>query len=99
MPAEGWGRAVGPAILGEVQKVPAVFDKVKWAYDAGQLGFSLLLGSSRILLLDQVRESLAPEHRHGADPFFRRRPDGPASAPRATRGRPLGSPAGTEALP
>jgi predicted AAA+ superfamily ATPase len=59
VPAEGWGRAVGPAILDEVQKAPAVFDKVKWAYDEGQIGFSLLLGSSRILLLDQVRESLA----------------------------------------
>lgn len=59
VPAEGWGRAVGPAILDEVQKVPAVFEKVKWAYDEGQIGFSVLLGSSRILLLDQVRESLA----------------------------------------
>ena len=59
VPAEGWGRAVGPAILDEVQKAPALLDKLKWSYDEGQLDFSVLLGSSRILLLDQVRESLA----------------------------------------
>ena len=59
VPAEGWGRAVGPAILDEVQKSPGLLDKVKWAYDEGHLAFSVLLGSSRILLLEQVRESLA----------------------------------------
>ena len=59
VPAEGWGRAVGPAILDEVQKAPNLLDKLKWSYDEGQLDFSVLLGSSRILLLDQVRESLA----------------------------------------
>ncbi|MBN1422252.1 MAG: ATP-binding protein [Planctomycetes bacterium] len=59
VPAEAWSRVLGPAILDEVQKEPGLIEKVKWAYDAGQLGFSVLLGSSRILLLDQVRESLA----------------------------------------
>jgi uncharacterized protein len=59
VPAEGWGRSVGPAILDEVQKAPALLDKIKWAYDEGRLDFTALLGSSRILLLDQVRESLA----------------------------------------
>lgn len=59
VPAEGWGRAVGPAILDEVQKSPGLLDKVKWAYDEGHVAFSVLLGSSRILLLEQVRESLA----------------------------------------
>ncbi|MFW6175594.1 MAG: ATP-binding protein [Acidobacteriota bacterium] len=59
VPAEGWARAVGPAVLDEVQKEPELLEKVKWAYDEGQLDFSVLLGSSRILLLDRVRESLA----------------------------------------
>ncbi|MCU0292886.1 MAG: ATP-binding protein [Thermoanaerobaculaceae bacterium] len=59
IPAEGWGRAVGPAVLDEVQKAPALLDCLKWAYDEGQIDFSVLLGSSRILLLDKVKESLA----------------------------------------
>jgi predicted AAA+ superfamily ATPase len=59
VPAEGWAKTVGPAILDEVQKVPDVLEKIKWAYDDGKLDFSVLLGSSRILLLDQIRESLA----------------------------------------
>ena len=48
------GRAVGPAVIDEAQKEPAVFDKVKLAYDERQIGFSVLLGSSRLLLLDRV---------------------------------------------
>jgi uncharacterized protein len=59
VPAEAWGRVVGPAVLDEVQKSPGILDKVKWAYDEGDLPFSVLLGSSRILLLEQVRETLA----------------------------------------
>ncbi len=59
VPTEAWAETVGPAILDEAQKAPAVFEKVKWAYDEGRLDFSVLLGSSRILLLDRVRESLA----------------------------------------
>lgn len=54
-----WARAVGPAVLDEAQKEPGVFDKVKYAFDDRALPFSVLLGSSRILLLDRVRESLA----------------------------------------
>lgn len=54
-----WGRAVGPAVIDEAQKEPGVFDKVKLAYDERQIAFSVLLGSSRVLLLDRVRESLA----------------------------------------
>ena len=54
-----WGRDVGSAILDEAQKEPSVFDKVKFAYDEGQLDFTVLLGSSQILLLKKVRESLA----------------------------------------
>ena len=54
-----WGRAVGAAVIDEAQKEPGVFDKVKLAYDERQIAFSILLGSSRVLLLDRVRESLA----------------------------------------
>ena len=45
----GW--VVGPAIVDEAQKEPGVFDKVKLAYDERQIAFSVLLGSSRLLLL------------------------------------------------
>ena len=54
-----WAATVGPAVLDEAQKEPTVFDKVKYAYDSGELNFTALLGSSRFLLLDRVRESLA----------------------------------------
>lgn len=59
VPAEAWARVVGPAVLDEVQKAPSLLDAIKWAYDEGELAFSVLLGSSRILLLEQVRETLA----------------------------------------
>ena len=54
-----WGKTVGMAIIDEAQKEPSVFDKVKYAFDEGQVSFTVLLGSSRILLLNKVRESLA----------------------------------------
>lgn len=54
-----WARDVGPAILDEAQKEPVVFEKVKYAYDEGSLSFSILLGSSQILLLKKIRETLA----------------------------------------
>lgn len=54
-----WARDVGAAILDEAQKEPAVFEKVKYAYDDGALSFSVLLGSSQILLLKRIRETLA----------------------------------------
>ena len=59
LPAVRWGKDVGASVLDEVQKEPAVFDKVKYAFDAGDLRASVLLGSSRILLLERVRETLA----------------------------------------
>ena len=59
LPTAAWAEAVGPAVVDEAQKEPVVFDKVKFAYDEGNLPFSALLGSSRILLLDRVRETLA----------------------------------------
>ncbi len=36
-----------------------LLEKLKWSYDEGRLDFSVLLGSSRITLLERVRESLA----------------------------------------
>lgn len=54
-----WARTVGPAVLDEAQKEPSVFEKVKYAFDDGAVDFTVLLGSSRFLLLEQVRETLA----------------------------------------
>ncbi len=54
-----WSKIVGRAIIDEAQKEPTVFEKIKWAYDQGEIDFSVLTGSSQILLLSKVRETLA----------------------------------------
>jgi uncharacterized protein len=54
-----WARTVGDAVIDEAQKEPTVFEKIKWAFDEGEIRFTALLGSSRILLLDKIRETLA----------------------------------------
>ena len=54
-----WAKSVGNAIIDEAQKEPVTFEKVKYAYDEGEISFCLLLGSSQILLLKKIRESLA----------------------------------------
>lgn len=54
-----WASAVGNAIIDEAQKAPQVFEKVKWAFDEKEIDFSVLTGSSRILLLEKVRETMA----------------------------------------
>ena len=54
-----WHREIGAAVIDEAQKEPAVFEKVKFAYDAGKISFSVLTGSSQILLLKNIRETLA----------------------------------------
>ena len=54
-----WAKSIGNAIIDEAQKEPMVFEKVKYAFDEGGISFSLLLGSSQILLLKKIRESLA----------------------------------------
>ncbi|HRW11442.1 MAG TPA: ATP-binding protein [Caldilineaceae bacterium] len=59
MPTRAWATAVGHAILDEAQKEPAIFDKLKFAYDDGAIDFSVLLGSSQILMMNRVRETLA----------------------------------------
>ncbi len=59
LPARLWSRSVGAAILDEAQKEPSVFEKIKLSFDEGSLSFSVLLGSAQILLLENVRETLA----------------------------------------
>ena len=54
-----WASTVGNAIIDEAQKAPQVFEKVKWAFDEKKIKFSVLTGSSRILLLKKVRETMA----------------------------------------
>jgi predicted AAA+ superfamily ATPase len=58
-PAALWNKEIGRAILDEAQKEPALFEKIKYAFDEGSLTFSVLLGSSQILLLKKIRETLA----------------------------------------
>lgn len=59
IPTAAWSATVGNAILDEAQKEPVVFEKIKYAYDEKDISFSLILGSSQILLLKKIRESLA----------------------------------------
>ena len=57
--SDSWAKSVGNAIIDQAQKEPVIFEKVKYAYDGGGISFCLLLGSSQILLLKKIRESLA----------------------------------------
>lgn len=59
IPTGVWGRDIGNAVIDEAQKEPSVFEKTKYAWDDGNLSFCVLTGSSQILLLKKVRESLA----------------------------------------
>lgn len=59
LPSRAWGQSVGRAILDEAQKEPSVFEKIKFAYDRGDVDFSVLLGSSQLLMLKRIRETLA----------------------------------------
>ncbi len=54
-----WGKTVGAAVLDEIQKEPALLDKIKFAYDSGDISFSVMLGSAQILLMKNIRETLA----------------------------------------
>lgn len=54
-----WGKDIGNAVFDEAQKAPAIFEKVKFAFDGKAVSFSVFTGSSQILLLKKVRESLA----------------------------------------
>ena len=57
--ADTWAASVGEAVLDEAQKEPSLFDKVKYAFDAGEIARTVLLGSSQVLMLQRVRETLA----------------------------------------
>lgn len=54
-----WAKEVGVSVIDEIQKEPALFDKIKYSYDDGSLNFSVLTGSSQIILLKKVQETLA----------------------------------------
>lgn len=57
--SSAWGEVVGNATIDEAQKEPSVFEKVKYVFDEGGITFTVLTGSSQILLLRKIRESLA----------------------------------------
>lgn len=59
IPTPAWAETVGNAVIDEAQKEPSVFEKIKYAFDEKGVSFSILLGSSQILLLKKIRESLA----------------------------------------
>jgi predicted AAA+ superfamily ATPase len=54
-----WWEHYPKAILDEVQKAPSLVESIKAVYDHYPEARYLLLGSSQILLLEKVRESLA----------------------------------------
>ena len=54
-----WGRDVGNVLIDEVQKEPTLMDKIKFAFDAGDIRFTALSGSAQILLMKQTKETLA----------------------------------------
>lgn len=57
--APQWYQRYPRSILDEVQKAPSVIESIKAVYDRYPDARSILLGSSQILLMDHVRESLA----------------------------------------
>ncbi len=57
--AEQWENLYPNAILDEVQKEPSLIESIKAVYDRWERPRYLLLGSSQILLLEKVKESLA----------------------------------------
>ncbi len=57
--ATQWQERYPIAILDEIQKVPSIVESVKAAYDLYPETKYILLGSSQILLMEKVRESLA----------------------------------------
>ena len=59
VPSMFWGRDVGNAIIDEAQKEPSIFEKIKYAYDEKALNFTIILGSSQILLIKKIRETLS----------------------------------------
>ena len=58
VPTSSWGRDVGNAVVDEAQKAPVVFEKVKYSFDAGNISFCVLTGSSQILLLKKIHHAV-----------------------------------------
>jgi predicted AAA+ superfamily ATPase len=54
-----WARDVGDAVIDEIQKEPGLIDKIKYAFDEGDLNFTAMSGSAQLLLLKSTRETLA----------------------------------------
>jgi len=54
-----WADEFPLAVLDEIQKVPEIIETVKAVYDESESSRYILLGSSQMLLMKQVRESLA----------------------------------------
>jgi predicted AAA+ superfamily ATPase len=59
MSAADWIERYPRAVIDEVQKAPAIIESIKAAHDAEPRTRYVLLGSSQILLLSRVKESLA----------------------------------------
>ncbi|GHV75993.1 ATPase [Spirochaetia bacterium] len=57
--AEQWKTLYPRAILDEVQKAPSLVESIQSVYDQWEEPRYILLGSSQLLLLEKVRESLA----------------------------------------
>jgi len=57
--ASDWLSRYPQAVLDEVQKAPSVIESIRAAHDASDRARYVLLGSSQILLLSRVKESLA----------------------------------------
>jgi uncharacterized protein len=57
--AQRWAGEFPRAVLDEIQKTPQLIESIKAVYDQFDEPRYLLLGSSQILLMKQVRESLA----------------------------------------
>ena len=57
--SQQWQNTLPLAILDEVQKEPTLVDSIKAVYDASPEVRYVLLGSSQLLLLEKVKESLA----------------------------------------
>lgn len=54
-----WAKDVGNSVIDEIQKEPELMNKIKFAFDEGNLNFTALSGSAQILLLKNTRETLA----------------------------------------
>ena len=54
-----WHEQFPLAILDEIQKLPQLFESIKAVHDAYDDSRFILLGSSKILLMQNIRESLA----------------------------------------